>query len=682
MYISWAVTNGGPDNANGPFSVDLLVDGVPIERWAALGLAAGELQSVRDWTGLPLRAHLSEGKHELQLVVDSTGYLQPLDSPGNSVSVAFDWPELPINNGNGTVAPERLPNLKPYLPEGWTDSINLVGVPESISAIAGARDPGLQIAYENAGLSSIGRFFLVYVYVDDILVTKFNQNGLIADEAVVSPPWYELLDTIHLAPGNHTLRLELDPTGLVHEANEDDNVFTMRFNWGGPQRPDPDATNSPGAGQPAIAGYVPSGWANSLVITSYPGSTASSSAAYMNSQAYVSWAMRNEGASAQETPYTVELLVSGEVVHTWERQGIAAGALDIVVDEPIPAAFAPGTHSVKLQLRSADGETTEIASAPTNWMRGFAPPRGNAALTPAERRSRLAALEDIRSAVEPLGGSAEAQQDVVAVADLVYRSLYGNSLEEDEVVINILNNEEFSAWVDTECTDVAPTLSQSVQDLYLARCAQAKGFVGYYTFWRGAPRIVIRNDAPPMDVLSTIAHELGHFRQAITNPSLNNQVSLDIVALREAQAYAHQVVFFRTLESLAGLDLLLYPQLDGYENFVQTRVADLRSRAETSEHARGRLVLWLGLFSDPGLRQQRTVLLNNKFLPAPTAREVFDYLVEFSPLQARVYVNRMMGNVSAQIGAILELVTTRLIPGLPYWNEGSPELREVGLLLP
>ena len=115
MYVSWAVTNGGPEDAGLPFSVDLLVDGVPVERWsAAMGLAAGEVQTVRDWESLPLRINLTPGRHELQLVVDSTGYLQPLYTPGNTASVSFDWPELP-NGFVPPIAPERLPNLTAYL---------------------------------------------------------------------------------------------------------------------------------------------------------------------------------------------------------------------------------------------------------------------------------------------------------------------------------------------------------------------------------------------------------------------------------------------------------------------------------------------------------------------------------------------------------------------------------------
>ena len=683
MYVSWAVTNDGPENADFAFSVDLLVDGVPVERWsAAMGLAAGEVQTVRDWERLPQRINLTPGRHNLQLVVDSTGYLQPLYTPGNAASVSFDWPDLPNGLNGPPIAPERLPNLTAYLPDGWEDTIRLQGIPRSIAALERSLSPTLQIAYRNGGLSSINRFFLVHVYMDGVLVTRYNQNGLIADEAVNPPPWEYLLNTVSMTPGHHTLTLELDPTGLVDEADETDNVYSVDFNWGGPEIAGPNSTQTPTLGQPLLVGYHPSGWSGPLVVNSYLGQASQPSETYLNSQSYVSWAMRNEGGAALADPYTVELLVSGEVVHTWERVGLNAGAIDVLVDEPIPAAFAPGIHSVELRVNTAAGETTNIASQPINWRSGFAPPRAGASLDAEERRQRLVALEGIRSSVAPLSESAQMREDVIDLADLVYRTLYNRSLAEESLSISILTEEEFGAWVDAECNDVAPSLSNSIRGVYLERCTAAKGFVGYYTNWRGAPRIVIRGDKTPMDVLSTISHELGHYRQALANSSLNDQPNLDIVSLREAQAYVHQVVFFRTLESMTGLDLLLYPKLPGYENFVQMRVGDLRSRAETSEHARGQLVLWLAVLSDPELRQERTVLLNNRAIPAQTARQVFDYLVGFSPGQARLYVTRILQNASAQINAIKSLVNARLITGLPYWNEGSPELREIGLLLP
>ena len=681
MYVSWAVTNTGSEDADLPFSVDLVVDGVPVERWlAATGLDVGEVQTIRDWADLPIRANLAAGPHVLQLIVDSTGYLQPLDTPENNVAVSFDWPEMPVDDLQTTLAPTRLPNLKPYLPEGWDDSIRLQGVPRSANAALTAT-PSLEIAYNNGGLSSISRFFLVYVYLDGVLVTKFNQHGLIAHEAVVTPPWAHLLDTIYVSPGRHTLTLELDPTGLVQEADETDNTVSVDFNWAGPALADSNSGPTTVDGAPAILPYIPSGWSGSLVVSGYRGETSLPGAAYLSSQAFVNWAMKNHGGAVR-SPYAIELLVSGEVVHTWERESLAAGAIDLLVDEPVPAAFAQGIHTVELRVRMADGSIATVSRVPVNWRTGFAPPRGDSTLDEAERRRRLALLEDIRSSAAPLSTTPELRQGVIDVVDLVYRSLYNRSLSEESFGISILTDEEFEAWVDAECGDVAPTLSASIRTVYLARCTEAKGFAGYYSEWRGASRIVSRSDRTPMEVLSTLAHELGHFRQARTNPSLNDQVNLDVVAIREAQAYAHQVAFFRTLESLAGLDLLLYPRLNGYEVFVEMRIGNLRARAETSEHARGQLLLWLAILSDPELRPQRTVLLNNLAMPAQTAREVYEYLSAFSPGQARLYVNRMMRTVTAQIGAIESIVSARLIPGLPYWNEGSPELREVGLLLP
>ena len=683
-FVSWAVTNSGSDDASAPFSVDLLVDGVPVERWSAMsGLAAGEMQSVRDWKDLPSRMQMSPGVHDITLVVDATGYLQPLDTPGNSVTVRFEWPDIPGSQPSSAVNPtlRRLPNLTPYLPDNWQDAIRLEGVPQSPDEAVNAVSPWLQIAYKNTGLSSIQRFFLVFVYVDDVLVTKFNQHGLIADEAIVSPPWNGMLDTLRLTPGEHTLTLVLDPTNLIHESDETDNIVSLDFNWGEPQfsLPHPAARLDT---TPRLDPYVPSGWSGALVVSSYAGDMSQTSAAYMNSQAYVSWSMRNPSAAPMQGPYTVDLLVSGQVVQSWEREGLAAGAIDVMVDEPISPAFAAGVHYVDLRVRSAGGVEQRIMRAPTFWRDGFAPPVDSGPLEDEELGARLAALERVRAANRVIGNNTGLRRDVIAVADMVYRDLYGTSLAEETLAISILSNQEFNAWVDAECRENAPKLSNGQRAAYLERCAIAHDFLGYYTDWRGVSRIVVKGERPVMDVLNTVAHELGHFRQRLANPTLNWQHDVDVLALREAQGFAHQVMFFRTLERIAGVDLLLYPRLSGYDAYVDVRVRGMVDRVETSEHARGHLLLWVALLSDPELRQQRTVLFNNGAIPAQTAREVFDYLTAFSVAEARIYVPRTLDNLSAQINAIESIIRAKLIPGLLFWNEGSPELREVGLLLP
>ena len=65
-----------------------------------------------------------------------------------------------------------------------------------------------------------------------------------------------------------------------------------------------------------------------------------------------------------------------------------------------------------------------------------------------------------------------------------------------------------------------------------------------------------------------------------------------------------------------------------------------------------------------------------------TASAYFDYLVDFTPSEARLYVTKLMEDISVQFGAIEAIALARLVPGLPYWTEGSPSLREIGLLMP
>ena len=70
IFVSWAITNSGHVSANTPFSIDLLLDGIPVERWSSKGLFVEEIQSVRDWDLLPARTKLTPGIHILSLIVD------------------------------------------------------------------------------------------------------------------------------------------------------------------------------------------------------------------------------------------------------------------------------------------------------------------------------------------------------------------------------------------------------------------------------------------------------------------------------------------------------------------------------------------------------------------------------------------------------------------------------------
>jgi hypothetical protein len=238
-------------------------------------------------------------------------------------------------------------------------------------------------------------------------------------------------------------------------------------------------------------------------------------------------------------------------------------------------------------------------------------------------------------------------------------------------------------WVSIECRDRGGFLPEEVRNEYIEDCHGIHEFGGFFTHWRNHFHIVVQAERPPMQVLETLAHELGHFRQSITNPQLSSVAqSLDVLAFREAQAYIHQVLFIRTLGQVVGRDLLSYPKLDGYEWFVDRGVEQLINGADSNEHDRGRLLLWLSVLTDPKLGTARNVLLSNNYLTPVAAKEVFLYFLSFRPAMISSYIASHMETKKTYESAIMETANSRLSFEVAYWNEGSPYLRETGLLLP
>ncbi len=677
VYVSWAMINDGLAPAS-RFFVDLYLDGVPVERWSAQELVRADDIIVQGWSDLLVRARLTPGEHELRVVVDSTNLVSESDESDNSHTLTFNWPQG-SESARPPTAPSRLPNLAPFTPPGWSSPIR-------IAEPSGGEALTVEVAYRNEGLSSIGQLVQVYLYVDGILAAKFRERDLISGEGVLTPPWSGLTQVIPLTPGPHTFTLTTDPTDLVQETDETDNTFSVQMVWEASAAT--STTASPGATRPAgYAALTPPGWDGTIVVTSFRGRLASTDPLPTSGPVYVHWALRNPGSQDLNQPYTVELALDGRVVGRWNRLSLAAGAVDFVMDWPLPTPVSPGPHRMALTVRQQGGVGAQLfplGQRTLDWsVRGAesVPLR----YTDNEIRASLRLLEGLLSSNAAALGSQSptAVEDVIAVVDAVYYTLYGVSMADEPLDIHVLSDENYTLWGDIQCQDVRGTISADVRSSFEESCAKLEGFSGFTAQWRGQHHIVAHSERPPIQVLGTLAHELGHFRQAVTNPDLDREApSHAYRSFREAQAYAYQVFFFRTLESLTAQDLLVYPLLHGYESYVTQHLEGWVSTMSSSEHSLGRLVLWMALLTDPELRRARTVLLDNRYLTAEAALEVFEYLVSFSADEVEGYVNRLLQGVQTQLPAVQAVATSRLISGLPYWNEGSPYLREVGLLLP
>ena len=684
-YVSWTIANDGPRDVEERFFIDLQIDGVPVERWTTAEGKQGEALTLTDWIGLAGRAGLTPGEHLLTLVVDPTDLIRETDEDDNTYDLPFTWPR-PVGTGNGaTVAPARLPNLAPFTPEGWDTPIQL----EPLSS----EQLGIQIAYRNGGLSSASRFFLAHLYLNDVLVAKYSERGLIAQQGVITPSWEELTRVVHLEPGRHKLTLVVDPTYRVLEANEEDNTSFLMFDWL-PGLPGTIQTAPASQLAPSVAlnAFTPPGWDGALVAVNNPGELVTPAELLPTEPLYVHWAVRNSGNAGTPEAFAIDLLVDGDRVASWPRSRLEPGQIDFVVGWRLGAAagLSPGPHDLELVLRplpAGPGGGRDLLAS-RQIVIGDRVPKSLPirSYTPEELSRQLSGLERLLSSTAhslDSGESPVSARNVLEVADAVYYGLNQRSLSDEPVTIHLLDQGQYAQWVAVECKDTLRQLPDNVHEPYEQNCQRLEGFSGFTTNWRGQHRIVVRSDRPPVQLLAALAHELGHFHQSVYSPGINAfPPFLDFRALQEAQAYAYQIYYFKDLELMTGRDLLLYPKLEGYEQFIEERIDMLVRDVDVSEHARGRLLVWLAVLTDPELRSIRNVLLTQRALTAEAALELYTYLLNIPPQDVIPYVNERMESLRLQTPAIKDLATARLLAGLPYWNEGSPYLREVGLLLP
>ena len=152
--------------------------------------------------------------------------------------------------------------------------------------------------------------------------------------------------------------------------------------------------------------------------------------------------------------------------------------------------------------------------------------------------------------------------------------------------------------------------------------------------------------------------------------------------IREAQAQQFERAFWLKLEELTGAAILSYPDYEGFHVLIGRRLATWRANLGLDEHFLGYLIQWLAILEDPNLAGLRVELMAQGRLGVAASMTLFDYLVKLPAGTAEEYVASLLDTLDANIGIISGLAADRLDPGLHPDEEGSPDLRETGLLSP
>ena len=123
--------------------------------------------------------------------------------------------------------PILLPNLTPYKPSDWSDKIVVSKIRNTNTDdnITTSDSVFIDFALINNVDADISSTFYSKLYLDNVEINNCSTNGLKID-------YYSYMLDVKgkkLSAGSHTVKLSVDATNLINEADEDDNTYTKTF---------------------------------------------------------------------------------------------------------------------------------------------------------------------------------------------------------------------------------------------------------------------------------------------------------------------------------------------------------------------------------------------------------------------------------------------------------------------
>ena len=466
-FISWAINNTGPNTLNHVFYVDLYFDGVVVERWRNQGLSTNYYSFIDGWDELRSRVRVESGPHTLKLVVDPTNLVSEKNENDNVFERVFMWEPTAPAASEPTPVPTRLPDLVPFVPDGWSGPLIAASYPGGVvdGPLSVSVRSYIRYSMHNAGLASAAEDVWVHLYLDDVLVEIDFWLGGLANASAERPAWGDLFETTNVSPGTHILRMVVDPGDLVAELDEDNNSFEKEFTWDtGPVPPVVEPEPEPAPTPPApltFPNLVPSwefGWDGPIVVSHEP-DTFLDDPLTVDETPLVGVFVYNQSIVGTAIPFSVDLYFDGEMVHTFEFPGPTApgerrwwadwGLLAEDVD------IVEGSHTLGIVIDP--GNALEEANEDDNvyektlvWASGAPVDTVPITYTDEDLREMVGDLQALLDVQWPSIGSerGDYREEILIVADAGYYLITGKSIRDELVEISLLASDDYLAWTD------------------------------------------------------------------------------------------------------------------------------------------------------------------------------------------------------------------------------------------
>ena len=656
-FVSWGVKNAGDVPLAERYFVDLYFDDVVVNRWTGISLASEELAALIDWTFLSANVVPTPGAHVLKLVLDSTNLVDETDETDNTYELEVVWeagdpvsePERPVT---------RLPDLAVAQLRGVSDVIVASPYAEDVEDWPLSVDlPAYVVsAIENRGLSSVDYPVRVDLYFDDILVAWRHGDGAIAGGFPNRVAWSGLQGIVPVTPGEHTLKVVVDPTNLVHESDETNNVFEKVFTWNTgavPDKPAPTAGPAPVLPQPLGLANLQPGWifdSDGPISVFHEGDTQHNPPLIVGQDVLLQVAVKNRSSVGTRIPFSVDVFFDDKLVNTFVfRGGIPQKAILSSLWDGLAGEvdITPGEHTLKIvidsreSVREAD-EEDNVFERTFTWLEEPPP-----VPDPVERYSTeqiAAVLSGLRELVDSRDiamspGGADYSERIIDVVDAGYYLMTGDSLRDERVDIHVLNREDYLRWIDEAYENrFASASAREMPGLHVRYQRLKEYAVGITSRERGRVTVIIDGERPIPTVIDTLAHEVGHLRQDLINPDQHSAALYDplLLALLEGQAQQFQRAFWLTIEDFTGETFLEYPDAEVFREWIAQRAFTWFRTAQQDEHALGYLLQWMLVITVPDLAHLSEELRENGSLSAQGSMDLYDYLVGLSPREASV----------------------------------------------
>ena len=204
----------------------------------------------------------------------------------------------------------------------------------------------------NAGSTTVTDDYYIDLYIDDVIAQRWLGIKLEPGMFAFIEGGTGLLDAFELQPGDHEVKLVVDPTNLIAEASDGDNTHSTTFNWEGPAIP----TLEPGTRLPNLT-LSP----NSTGITAAPFLGASNSGGLSTiGTTALSFSVLNDSPISISKEFMLTVLFDDVLVHKANYSGLIGGEYIHLNWEGLADAvkITPGEHTVKL-IADASGAVIE-----------------------------------------------------------------------------------------------------------------------------------------------------------------------------------------------------------------------------------------------------------------------------------------------------------------------------------